>query len=314
MFVSAMLVLAGCSPDLRVAEKRQKELEIELAELDREVLELRSTLEDAGIEVKGKGRVRAKAKGRGRKARPSAPPEGANQTPTRERTADAGVAIERTGTPIALSIPGAPERVETTACGYRLEVPSLKGISDYPLNSRGLGKSGPVLLELDGVPLEPHALPADFEQRCGGAFRHAGTVVLFAPPEPVELGSRVPSLSLDPRVPVPRGDDGRPMYWVYPGTELVVRIDRWDPSWGPAEASVVALVMGPGSATFDLDGAVSTGAGATNLTESLDGAGPFTLKVRSDPDGPFVLLDALTIGNPDDAVVVTGGQAWRAAH
>ncbi|MCB9676169.1 MAG: hypothetical protein H6737_13695 [Alphaproteobacteria bacterium] len=311
-----LLLLAGCAPDLTALEQRQKELERELTELDEELVALRETLDEAGIEVKGGRPARGKARGakakpaRGKaKARTNEPPEG-HQTPQTERSAEAGLSVTRTGRVPALPPPGNVERT-ATACGFKLEMPELKAISDYPLNNRGLGKSGPVVLSVDGQALEAHAFPKDYEERCGGAFRHAGTVVLFSTPDTPTLEGREVGLSLDPRVPLPRGDDGRPMYWVYPGTELSVHLDAWDPAWGEAQVTIGALVVGTGDATFAVGDTVRRAAGAAAISEPLNGA--TGIRVSSPEGGPYVLIDVLTIGNPDDAVVVTGGRAWRAS-
>jgi len=308
-----LLGLAACAPDITATEQRQRALEGELAALDREVRELRTALTDAGIVLKpraanrGKNR-RGKAKS-GRSKNKAHPPVGGEQTPANDRTAQAVVTATRSGEAPTLSNPDTAKRTETE-CGFRLDLPALKSISDYALNSRGLGKSGPVVLEFDGTPLTPHAFPADYEKQCGGAFRHAGTALLFSPPDQVELAGHELALTLDSRVPMPRAD-GRPMYWVYPGTELVIQVETWDPSWGPAKSYLAALVSGPGQASFTLGDTTQFAAGPATVEHQFEGSGPFEIRVSSPKGGPYVLLDALTIGNPDNAVVITGGRAWR---
>jgi len=309
-----LLGLAACAPDITTTEQRQRTLEGELATLDREVRELRESLTEAGIEVKPRASKRGKSRrGKAKSSRSKSkahPPVGGEQAPKTERSAQASVTAVRSGDAPTLSIPGMPKRTETE-CGYRLDLPALKFISDYGLNSRGLGKSGPVVLEFDGSPLTPHAFPADYEKQCGGAFRHAGTALLFSPPEQADLTNHEVALTLDPRVPTPRAD-GRPMYWVYPGTELVIEVHSWDPSWGPAKGYLAALVSGPGQASFTLGDTTQSAAGPATVEHEFTGSGPFEIRVSSPEGGPYVLLDALTIGNPDNAVVITGGRAWRA--
>jgi hypothetical protein len=317
-------MLGACTPDLTALEQRQRVLERELVEMEAEIAALEATLESAGVEIAEPGgerprKRRGKAKRRrGRKAKvpDDGLPVAGHQDPDVERTEAAGATVTRTGKPPALPGLPQPERTET-ACGWKLQVPALSAISDYPLNTRGLGRSGPLLLSLGGDPLAPHAPPAGFERECGGAFRHAGGVILFAPDDSPNLDGRTLEWSLDPRVPMPRGGDGRPMYWAYPGTTLAGTVASWAAEWGDADAVIAGLVVGDGPVEIRFgDSAPQVlPPGPFRVSHRFAGDGPFTMTVTGTPSdtglGGYALIDAWTVGNAANAVVFTGDAAWR---
>ncbi len=318
--------MAACTPDLTALEQRQRILERQLVELEAEIDALEQTLEAAGVQVEpassrgrpGRRGKKARGKRRRAKARMAADdglPVSGHQQPTTERTRDSGATVERTGDPPVL--PGLPEPERTeTACGFKLQVPELSAISDYPLNTRGLGRSGPIRLSLGGDPLTPHALPKDFERDCGGAFRHAGGVILFSPDDTPNLDGRALELSLDPRLPMPRGGDERPMYWVYAQTTVRGTVAEWSSDWGDADTVLAGLVVGDGPVTVTFgDTAHTLPSGPFRLTHRFEGNGPFTTTIagsapQGDGLGGYALIDAWTLGNADNAVVFTGDAAW----
>ena len=122
--------------------------------------------------------------------------------------------MQRNGTPDDLPELPKVSRVPNTACGFKYKIESLKPISDFVLNRSDLGKSSPIVLYEDNKALPGHAYPKAFEESCEGAFRHAGFVILFSPtgdgPDAERRHNYRIGLSED--VPMPRGDDGRPMY------------------------------------------------------------------------------------------------------
>ncbi len=211
---SAVFLLAtvACTNDEKLAEleARQTEVRSSYDETARQIHDMRGQLISMGVLAEGEVPVKGKnikAGGAGSKARSKA----GNPVPTRLVTADLGVTAARTGEIPTLSELSAPERSESP-CGWKFVVKELTDISDYNLNSLGLGRSGPVQLLADGQPLEPHGTPAEYDETCSNAFRHAGWAFLFSPEDSPENAEKHKySIALDTAVPLPRGEDGRPL-------------------------------------------------------------------------------------------------------
>jgi hypothetical protein len=210
------------------------------------------------------------------------------------------------------------ERTETN-CGWKYKLESLKPISDFVLNKADLGKSSPLLLLEDGTPLKGHAAPGDFEKNCRGGYRHAGFVVLFSPTgnSPDAVADHDYTIALSHDVPLPRGDDGRPMYWVYPGTTLKFEFDKpWNSDWGDLAVNLGGRTSGAAAAPLTLTIASEApvtfeGEAVLHKVEPDFPEGPWSITLSSPADGPFVLLNRLTVGNETAALVVTSERAWR---
>ena len=154
------------------------------------------------------------------------------------------------------------------------------------------------------------------QKACTGSYRHAGYLFLFSPSGEVDaVRERTYRIELADEVPAPR-NDGRPMYWVYPGTTLIFSVPAaWDPAWGEVRLDLAGRVMdfdefpvtvkAPGfseelrsNGNFDMSHALESPTGA------------WSVEIASPAGGPYLVIDTLTIGNPDNAVVMTSEAAW----
>jgi hypothetical protein len=296
----AWLWMVGCY-DLAALEAEQQSLEREVEVLRRNVEEMRALMQEMDALPKGPTAGEVAADGDGNDLARAVP-----------------LSVERTGTPPRFPPAGAPERRENTACGYRFAVPWLEALSDQALEMGGVGRGSPLVLLQDGRPLTPHAGPLAFERNCRGAFRHQPRFVFFSPADTVENVGGTWTLQLSEEVPVRLGSEGE-AYWVYPGTELQFAFDAgWRAEdWGPMRVAFDARLLYVGTpeapdalgsgeariAFLDLD---QSGKDArltlTHTPPNPDG--PWTLTVSSPADGPYVLIDALTLGNDEHSLVV----------
>lgn len=220
--------------------------------------------------------------------------------------------ITRTGTIPTLDHP-APER-SAGRCGMRIRTPALRAISDSNLNLLDHGYASPVVLREDGVALVPHAAPPDYGRYCVGHFSHGFANVFFSPTISLADTTRTYTLALSDALPLNR-EDGRPMYWVYPGTTLSVTAERdWDPSWGPLHVDLVARVLEPSDSPPRVriaDASFQQTGHRMQVSERVDpGRSPLQITIENPSDGPYVLVELLTIGNAERAVVVTSPDAW----
>jgi hypothetical protein len=298
-------LLCGCgSSELSSLVAKQQESEARQVELQATMSDLKKQMQEVGLvarPARGKGQKR----GRGRLNNHLQPKQGLDNELSFQAT--------RTGT--ADDLPELPKvtRVPNTACGFKYKIEALKPISDFVLSRADLGKSSPVVLYEDNKPLPGHAYPKAFEAACEGAFRHAGFVILFSPngTGPEARKKHNYRIGLADELPLLRGDDARPMYWIYPGTSVTISFETgWDLEWGPMWVDLDAHRAG------GLEGAVSvTIQGEEETYESGDVListepdipdGPWSITISSPSGGPYVLLNRLTIGNPNHALVVTG--------
>lgn len=308
MLAPLLLTLAACqNVELAQLETSQHELDDRHDAVARQVQELREDMIELGMVSRQKA---VDAGG------PRAQLNMAHQLPATELTAALPWTVERTGEPSPLPELPEPERTDTP-CGWKYKVEALKPISDFVLNSSDLGKSSPLVLFEDGAPLKAHAFPKQFEQSCGGAFRHAGFVVLFSPtgdsPEAIEDHDY--TLGLSSELPLLRGDDNRGMYWVYPGTTVTFTLSEgWSEDWGElwvdiagratAAASPLEITIADESFPIETaDVAIST---QPDMQQDA-----WTITLTSPADGPFAILDVLTIGNAENALVITGPRAFK---
>ncbi len=308
--------VVGCSSDhdLEARRARQVELTETLENLETDLAQVRKDFET----VSGAGAFRRPDPG----ATPVRKGErstwiGAQAPHTRLNDADIRVRVERTGLPVALPSLEAPKRGDGP-CAWSFTVPRLRPLSDLVLRNSGLGRSSPIVLVENGKPLSSHAEVADISDRCTGSFRHAGAELQFSPRGRSEaVTGREYKLSHAAEVPLPRGDDGRPLYWVYPGTQLEFSVvDRWDPAWGDPTLTLTAKLIGEhtGRPLVELDDVVRTLDGDLPVVEyalrplQLDGT--WSLRISSPIDGPWIVIDTLTLGNDDHAVIISSEHAW----
>lgn len=219
----------------------------------------------------------------------------------------------RTGTPASLPLLGQPSQPEEP-CGWAFEVPQLRAISDLALRKSGLGRASPLVLLEDGRALTAHASNDNHVKRCAGAFRHAGNLLQFSPRGHAQAAlSRAYRLALDERVPVPRGDDGRPLYWVYPGTKLEFTFTgTWPKEAPPPEITAVLKLTGEAQSSASVQAHWEPPQlleGDTPVlrfpvpTETLEEG--WSLHVYSPLEGPYIVFDTLALGSAAHGLVVT---------
>ncbi len=211
--------------------------------------------------------------------------------------------VRRDGTPPALPTPGEPKRGPWT-CGWQIGLPGLAGISDSVLARLGVGQVSPLRLLEDGAPLAPHGTRDEFDLACAGAFNHQNGAIKFSPrggPADV-VPSRTYTVGLSDELPL-RDPFGREAWWVYPGTTLRAdAAEGWaDPVDGFA-VRVEAVVAIPGASPATLSW---EGGSAPVVAEGIDGEatvagpapeGPWSVEVRSPPDGPWLLVRRVVAG------------------
>jgi len=298
----ALSLFPGCqSENVTRLEVHQRALDREVDVLSTDLARMRAEMQAIGMIPGGPGG-------------PQLPP--ANSALSGKLSAR----VERLGQIPALPPLKPPERRQNTECGWRFHTPYLSAISDLNLDKAGGGRSSPIQLLHDGQPLDAHAAPPKFERACAGAFRVQPKYVLFSP-DAADATDGSWALALDPQLPMPRGGDGAPTYWVYPGTTLTVTFDRgWDPAWGEFAVSVDARLVPVGTAA--LPNAAPAGTARVNVLGETAASGTnrlglsatppaptdeWTLDVSTPADGPYVLVESLVVGNETTALVVIGG-------
>ena len=220
---------------------------------------------------------------------------------------------DRTGLPAPLPLLGQPRQPEEP-CGWAFEIPELRAVSDLALRKSGMGRASPLVLLEDGKPLTAHASNDNHVKRCAGAFRHAGNLLQFSPRGHRQAAlERAYRLALDERVPLPRGDDGRALYWVYPGTKITFTFTGTWPSDVPAPTLTAALKL---TGEAQSSASVQADWGPPQL---LEGDTPvlrfpvpvdvleegWSLHVYSPLEGPFIVFDTLFLGNASHGLTVT---------
>lgn len=308
-----LAVLAACSdPELAKKEEELQVLQRDLDSLREELRKVRSDFES----VTGRGADR-QADADAEPPRKGAQGPFGHQLPRRPLREELRWTVLRSGVPAELPPLPAPVATEA-ACGFSLDLPTLRALSDPVLRKSGLGRSSPLLLLENGEALAAHG-GDDLGLACDGTFRHHGPQVQFAPRrERGAVASNTYRLAYAEELPLPRGDDGRPLYWVFPGTALEVRFqDPWESSWGEAELSLGFKVVGglEGRPLWQAPGQLAL------ITEPAGGVSvvlddrlmdrTWSVRVSSPVDGPFVVLDTLTVGNSEWAAVVTGERAFE---
>lgn len=302
-----LLALTGCgASELTRLETEQRALETEVATLRQTVEDLRGEMQRKGVIRAGPGGPRPKAAGA--------------LAPENDLSLDFTLEVTRSETDRMVRFVSQPEVRSDTACGWRVGLQHLESIADFTLAGDSLGRSSPLVASIDDVPLVPHSAPSRYADACDGAFRHQSKYLFYSPPKLAD-GAAL-QVVLSEELPIP-DEEGRPRYWVYPGTTLTITASgSWDAeAWGAAHLVYdlrlrnVGLPNKPnatssGAVTLALPDAELTG-GTQPIwrgSEPLTGSGPWTITISSPSDGPFVLVDGLAIGNGSWASVVTSKQ------
>lgn len=311
-------LLAGCgSLDVARLEARQEDLSGRFDTLQNTVREMRKEMVDVGLiapAAEGEDPFKA-AKSKAQRSGKAKVAIQDNQLPSNELSGEWAARITRTGTPADLPALGPLERDDEFACGWKFTVPALKAISNVSLaKNDAIGKASPIELLADGVAMTPHALNPHIEA-CTGRFRHAGNVLQFSPEGSAEAAEgREYTLRLAETVPLPRAGDGRPMYWIYPGTRLSVVLPAWKDAWGPLSVDLGLHVAGEGALTVTVAGESAEIGGNGEVLHSIQPdvqTGDWQITLSSGDDGPFGVVAFLTIGNAQNALVVTGERAFK---
>lgn len=310
LWLSLLPLLTACAgQQISELEEQHNELRQEYDALEENILALRAEMIELGLVTEQQATAKAPKSAKGGRA-----PRG--RLPENRLDDELGWTAKRTGDGIELPPLAEAER-QDNPCGWKFFVRELQPLSDFPLNRDGLGKSSPVQLLEDGEPLLPHANPEDFADECSGSVRHAGFVFLFSPngeaDSPVD---KTYALRLDPAFPLPRGDDERPMYWVYPGTTVTISIDSaWKDTWGVAKLEIGGRIIDLTSDGIQItapgiEETLSSGGDFVVTKELGETTGSFTIEVSSPENGPYVLLNQLQLGNPDHGLVISSDAQW----
>jgi hypothetical protein len=211
-------------------------------------------------------------------------------------------ALTRSGEPP--SLPQASPQRSDSPCGYSMAIDSLFSLSSRYLRDAGLGNSSPLTLLEDGVPLSGFAHRRDFEEHCTGAFTVARNVIWFSPSgsSPAARDGRSYTLALSEALPMQTPDG--PAWWVYTGQALDARFDDSAAQVGRS-VTISATLRTPQkkpkelpqlrvagqSADFSLG---SAGLWSASLSLPVPD-GPWTVSVASLGEGPYLLLDSLTL-------------------
>ncbi|MCB9665357.1 MAG: hypothetical protein H6732_14695 [Alphaproteobacteria bacterium] len=215
--------------------------------------------------------------------------------------ATAPARIERTGTPH----PGAPvlKVANTVDDGAEIIDWDLRGgpldvLTPEALASVGRAGVPPVRVEVGGAPVPWLAgREARVEGRVSRPIPGAWWTRHTTPRVVRVAGAVEPELVVDPRVPVPADGPGPAGWWVPPGTTLSMTLDaargptlvRGHVLGGAAEAVEVRLRGEP---------LALAQRGARVWAEGPAGTGPWSLSVHSPAGGPWVSLDAVSVGEP----------------
>jgi len=301
----ALLLLTGCGAS------ELTRLETEQRALEAEVSTLRETVEDLRGEMQRKGVIRSGPDGPRPKAAGAASPDN-------DLASDFPLKVTRSDVDLVVPFVSDPEGRDETMCGWRVGLHQLESISDFALAGDSLGRASPLVASIKGDDLVAHTPPSRYADACTGAFRHQSKYLFYSPPEGGE-GAAV-EVRLSAELPLP-DEASRPRYWVYPGTTLTIEASgTWKEAWGEPNLVFdlrlrdVGLASKPnassaGAVTIGLPGAELSGRKPTWLgSERLTGTGPWTITITSPADGPFVLVDALAVGNGSYAAVVTSKQ------
>lgn len=210
--------------------------------------------------------------------------------------------LRRVGTPPALKV-SAPRRGEG-ACDWIVDFIAPAGMDDFSLGRAGVGASSPLVLFEDGVPLKPHAGRAGFADSCAGAFVHQVKGLRFSPTGDVDAGgARTYTLGLSEALPLPTAT-GRDAWWVYPGTTLEVGVQDAHPGGPGYSLELEALAFGAGQGRVEVGGqaAALEGEGLhRTVTLPLPApTEPWTVRLSSPADGPYLLVSRLAYGTDTD--------------
>lgn len=220
------------------------------------------------------------------------------------------LSVVRYGQPAPLHQPKEPVR-DASPCGWYVERPGLRYGSDLLLNRSTMGRASPYLMLENGKPLAAHAQNGAHSERCAGAFRHAGARFEFSPNGYADaVTERTYTLAYDMRLPLPRAD-GRELYWVYPGTEVVFTLEGTWPLAGELPGLVVSAkrvgaYRGRPSYQVGWDKPKWLRGAAPVVRAEMPADGTaLRFSINSPVDGPLVVVDTMLIGTGESAFVIT---------
>ncbi len=301
---AVLTCLLACGADLARLEVEQQALEREVGVLSRQVAQIRAQMQDMGMLPRG-------------------PVGGGVVAPAEGLAGELAFEVTRDGAVPALPALDDPERRPGTGCGWRFFAPWLDAVSDLTLERTGSGRASPIRLLHDGAPLTPHASVVKFERECSGSFRVQPRYIFFSP-RSADAVEGAWTTVVNPAIPLPRGGDGRPMYWVFPGTTMTFsfsegwRTEEWGSFGVRFDARLLAVgerglphrqpqapaeVRVPGQRKAALDNRLGL------VAEGPAPRGPWTIEVASPEHGPWVLIETLIVGNEERALVVTAEEA-----
>jgi hypothetical protein len=173
-------------------------------------------------------------------------------------------------------------------------------ISNSVLYNAGYGSWSPLSLSVNGQALRSVVDRKAFKDGCDDCFMHIGQSLVYK--NTIQTDQIVPGL--DPRIPLPTAE-GQEVYWVYPGTSVKFSFDKKPPA-NPMLVTVdaqqfVPLAGAPGRAGVAVgqDAAAIERADVRFRAELLakpKGSG-WEIEVRSPPDGPWLALFGLYVGD-----------------
>lgn len=221
--------------------------------------------------------------------------------------------IERSGSPRSLPAAVATP-VRGTTCRYTVPMPPDAPVGDDSLHRAGIaGFASPFQVQVDGQPLTHLREWQRLPDTCEGLFQPTGREIHFTPPvRPATDAPPRVTLSLSEDLPATT-PDGRRLWWVYPGTTVQFTFDQaWDASRGSLVVRVTGRRFGHGPApTVSVgDGPLVPLEGSAQQVQatvpSAAGIPPWTIAVRSPPDGPFLLLTSVALGEGPTASWAVG--------
>lgn len=212
--------------------------------------------------------------------------------------------IDRSGVaPVVTPSAAGPER---EACGREWKIPEWRFLSEGSVMDLGFGPHSPLRITRNGVPLVRRAKASQLLS-CDGAFAHVKDGIRYSMTTAGDGATYAVELTSEPYTVV----DGFPrVWWVYPGTSLDFTFDA---PWKGAAFSVAARVTRVGAG--DGAPALSVGAMSTSLETgagTLSGDPPgsaWSLSISSPSNGPYLAIDALTVGEGEEKTTLIGGDA-----
>jgi hypothetical protein len=219
------------------------------------------------------------------------------------------VSTERIGTPAPLP-PLGPVESTDERCVFTAAVEGLGRVSEESLTADGYNRVSPVVLLENGVALKPSS---SGPTRCNGVYYSQKHQFVFGPSSRSYAQSATYSIGYHEEIPV--WSEGRPVYWVYPGTTMRLEFDQpWQGPEGSFAVRVVAETFGDGEGQPTM-----SVAGADPVELVLAGGRRFKTQVRPEPpsgnwhvevtvpdNGPLLMIQGMTVGHGHGSSLIIG--------